>query len=332
MKSTPPVIILGTSSLLPGPPRTTREIASLLVPPRDPVKCEARTGIRTRHWAEPDAPLVPSAVEVLRGALADASLAPTDIARLILCCSTGGDVMFPATAALIASELGLDGTCDAFDVANACMGFLTALDIASRSIATGLGPVAIVSVEFGTRAIQFCDHKPALVFGDAAAAAIVGAAPSGSDPHQGILATFLGNDASKPDDVFAETPQLTGVPTFAQFLATGAETTMVAMRALQAGLDGLFARTDVALADIEWIIPHQGNGVMTDAIIANLRLDPARVVKVVDEIGGVASTCIPLALDRLRKSGRLRPGDRILLAGLGGGISYGAMLYRVGAA
>jgi 3-oxoacyl-[acyl-carrier-protein] synthase III len=241
-------------------------------------------------------------------------------------------MMFPATAPLVAAELGLDGTCDAFDLANACMGFLTALDIAARSVVTGLGPVAIVSVELTSRGIKLADHKPALVFGDAAAAAIMGTAPSGADPDQGVLATFLGNDASKPDDVFADTPQLTGAPVYLQILQTSAESTIIAMRALQAGLDGLFSRTQVALGEIEWIVPHQGNGVMLDAIVKQLRLDPARVVKVVDEVGGVASACMPLALDRLRKSGRVRPGDRILLAGLGGGISYGAMLYRVGAA
>jgi 3-oxoacyl-(acyl-carrier-protein) synthase III len=329
MKTTP-VCILGTSSLLPGPPRTTREIAGLLVPPRDPVKSEERTGIKARHWADEGAPVLPLAVQVLRGALADANLAARDLARIIFTDSTGGDMMFPSTAALIAAELGLDGTCDAFDLNNACMGFLSALDLAARSVATGLGPVAIVSVEFTTRGIHRGDHKPWLVFGDAAAAAIVGAATKGADPDQGILASFLGNDASSPDDVWGDTPQISGGLGYTHILKTSAESTAIVMRALQAGLDGLFSRAQVALNDIEWIIPHQGNGVMLDAIIAALGLDAARVVRVVDEVGGVASACIPLALDRLRKSGRVRPGDRILLAGLGGGISYGAILYREG--
>jgi 3-oxoacyl-(acyl-carrier-protein) synthase III len=331
MKPTPPVCILGTASLLPGPPRATREIAGLLVPPRDPVLCEERTGIKTRHWVEPRGPVVPLAARALRDALADAKLAATDLERLIFTCSNGGDMMFPASAVLVAAELGLDGTCDAFDVANACMGFLTALDIATRSIATGLGPVGIVSAEVNSRGIHPGDHKPYLVFGDAVAAAVVGAAPEGADPHRGVLATFLGNDASSPDDVYGNTPQLTSVPAYALFRKTSLESTAIALRALEAGLAGLLARTQVALGDIEWIVPHQGNGVMLDAIIVGLGLDPARVVRVVDEVGAVTSACVPLALDRLRKSGRVRPGDRILLAGLGGGISYGAILYREGA-
>jgi 3-oxoacyl-(acyl-carrier-protein) synthase III len=321
--------ILGTASQLPGPPRTTRELAGLLIPPRDPVKCEERTGIKARHWAEEGAPVLPLAVQVVREALADAKMEATQLERIIFTHSTGGDMMFPSNAALIAAELGLDGTCDAFDLNNACMGFLSALDIASRSIVTGSGPVAIVSVEFTSRGVHPGDHKPFLVFGDAAAAAIVGAAPQGGG---GILATFLANDASAPDDVFAETPQLTGAPVYTQILKSSAECTAIVMRALMAGLDGLFSRAEVSLGEIEWFVPHQGNGVMLEAIIGALGLDRTRVVQVVEEIGGVGSACVPLALDRLRKSGRVRPGDRILLAGLGGGISYGAILYRVDAA
>jgi 3-oxoacyl-(acyl-carrier-protein) synthase III len=321
--------ILGTASQLPGAPRTTREIAGLLVEPRDPVKCEERTGIKARHWAEKGAPLLPLAVQVLREALADAKMEAAQLERIICTHSTGADMMFPSTAALIAAELGLEGTCDAFDLNNACMGFLSALDIASRSIATGLGPVAIVSAEFTSWGIHPGDHKPFLVFGDAVAAAIVGAAPDGEG---GILATFLGNDASALDEVFCPTPQLTGAPGHTQIVKSSAESTAIVTRALQAGLDGLFSRTEVSLGEIDWFVLHQGNGVMLNAIIGALGVDRERVVEVVEEIGGVGSACVPLTLDRLRKSGRVRPGDRILLAGLGAGISYGAILYRVGAA
>jgi 3-oxoacyl-(acyl-carrier-protein) synthase III len=323
--------ILGTGSVLPGPPRTTREIAGLLVPPRDPEQCEQRTGIRARHWIEPGALIMPLALDALRAALADAGLTARDLAHIIFTSSSGGDMMFPATAALIAAELGLDGSCAAFDVANACMGFLTGLDLATRLVATGSGPVAIVSGEPNSRGIEPGLHKAYLVFGDAAAAAIVGAAPEICDPQQGVLATFLGNDASAPDAIYGDTPQLTSRPGRALVQRTSAESTAIAMFALRLGIDGLLARAEVALGDIEWIIPHQGNGVMLDALVAGLGLDPARVVRVVDEVGAVTSACVPLALDRLRRSGALRPGHRILLAGLGGGIAYGAILYRVGA-
>jgi 3-oxoacyl-[acyl-carrier-protein] synthase III len=109
------------------------------------------------------------------------------------------------------------------------------------------------------------------------------------------------------------------------------EILQVAMRALEAGLTGLLEQANVALRDVEWIIFHQGNGVMLDFMMTALGLDPARVIRVADEVGGVGSACIPLCLDRLLKTRPVRAGDRILMAGIGGGVSYGATLYRVGA-
>jgi 3-oxoacyl-(acyl-carrier-protein) synthase III len=266
------------------------------------------------------------AVETLKAALAVAGMEATDLRRILYACSSGGDVTFPATANLVAAGLGLQGSCDAFDVNNACMGFLTALDIAARSVATGLGPVGIVAAELNSRFIRPNDHRPYLVFGDAVAAIIVGDAR----PGEGIVASFLGNDASAPDDVFGETAQLTNKRPYVEFRGSNVEILQIAMRTLQKGLTGLLERSDVALHDIEWIVFHQGNGVMLDFMVATLGLDPARVIRVVDEVGAVTSACIPLCLDRLLRTRPVRPGDRILMAGIGGGVSYGATLYRVG--
>jgi 3-oxoacyl-(acyl-carrier-protein) synthase III len=321
-----PVRILGTASVLPGPPRTTAEIVKNLERPSDAAKWEQRTGIRARHWAEPKALATPLAVEALKGALAAAGMEATDLRRILFVASHGGDVTFPATANLVAAGLGLRGTCDAFDVNNACMGFLTAFDIAGRSVATGLGPVGIVAAELNSHCIRPSDHRPYLVFGDAVAAVIAAEAR----PGEGILASFLGNDASAPDSVFGDNPQLTGQREYAQFRGNNVEMLLLAMRTLEKGLTGLLERSTVALRDIEWIVFHQGNGAMLDFMLSELRLDPARVIRVVDEVGGVTSACIPLCLDRLFRTRPVRPGDRILMAGIGGGVSYGATLYRVG--
>jgi 3-oxoacyl-[acyl-carrier-protein] synthase III len=321
-----PVRILGTASVLPGPPHTTAEIVKNLERPSDPAKWEQRTGIRARHWAEPGALATPFAVEALKGALASARMEATDLRRILFASSHGGDVTYPATANLVAAGLGLEGTCDAFDVNNACMGFLTALDIAARSVATGLGPVGIVAAELNSRIIRPSDHRPYLVFGDAVAAAIVGE----GRPGEGIVASFLGNDASAPDAVFGESAQLTGRREYVQFRGGNVALLQVAMRTLMAGLTGLLERSTVALHDVEWIVFHQGNGAMLDFMVAELRLDPARVIRAADEVGAVTSACIPLCLDRLFRTRPVRPGDRILIAGIGSGVSYGATLYRVG--
>lgn len=329
MSATLPVSILGTHSVLPGRRVTTAEVLAALGKPGDPARWEKRTGIRARHWAEPGAPLTPAAAEALRGALADAGLDADALRRIILVYSGVGDVMFPATASAIAAELGLAGSCDAFDLKNACMGFLTALDVAARSVATGLGPVGVVVAEYASRAIRPADHRPFLIFGDAVAAAVIGPARA---PGEGILASFLANDGSHPRDVFCEESSRTGKQEFIQMVGSAADIAEIAMSALRRGLAGLLARARARLDEIEWVVVHQPNGVMYDAILEDLEIDPARTVRVVDEIGSVAAAAIPFSLDRLRRTRPLRAGDRILMLGVGGGISYGATLYRIGGA
>lgn len=324
-----PVAILGTHSVLPGRRVTTAEVAERLGRPDDAARIEARTGVRARHWAAPGTQLAAVAAEALRGALDDAGVAPSALRRIILARAGTGDRMFPATANAVAAALGLRGSCDAFDLQNACMGFLSALDLAARSVATGLGPVGVVAADLCSRAIRPSEHRPYMVFGDAAAAAVVGPARAAGE---GIVATHLANDGSHPLDVYAEEPSLTGERAFVRFDLAAADITAVALRALRRGVDALLDQAGVALRDVAWVVPHQPNGAMLDDILRAFELDPARVPRVVDEVGSVASASLPLGLDRLRKRHPVRAGDRVLLMGVGGGLSYGATLYRVGGA
>src|SRR5262249_44975148 len=158
------------------------------------------------------------------------------------------------------------------------------------------------------------------------AAVIVGEARRG----EGIVASFLGNDGSAPNDVFVENHQLTGKREWIQFRGSNMEMLQIAMRTLQAGRTGRPQRPATVLHGHQGIVLPQGNGVMLDFMVATLGLDPGRVIRVVDEVGGATSACIPLCVDRLLRTRPVRPGDRILMAGIGGGVSYGATLYRVG--
>jgi 3-oxoacyl-[acyl-carrier-protein] synthase III len=130
--------------------------------------------------------------------------------------------------------------------------------------------------------------------------------------------------------VFADHPSLTGTREFIQFRNTSAEIFQIAHRAMTTGVTAVLERAGVAISDVEWVLPHQPNGAMLGLMIDAFGLDPARVVRVVDEIGNVASASIPVSLDRLLRTRPVRPGDRILMAGVGAGISYGSVLYRVG--
>jgi 3-oxoacyl-(acyl-carrier-protein) synthase III len=321
-----PARILGTASLLPGRPRTTREIAAGLSLQRDVGEWEARTGIHARHWAPPGTLVAPLAAECLRAAL-DAAGQPTSaLRRIIFVSSFDGDRTGPATANLVAAGLGLSGSCDAFDLNNACMGFLSAFDIAARSVATGLGPVGIVSGELCSRIIRPDDHRPYLVFGDAIAAAVIGPAR----PGEGVVASAYGNDGTLPPDVFIESPLLTGRREYVQFRKSSAEIFEIAFNAMRAGIEAVLDQARTRIADVEWVVTHQPNGAMVDRLLARLSVDPTRTVRVVDTIGSVASASLPVGLDRLLRTRPVRPGDRILMAGVGGGVAHGAVLYQVG--
>jgi 3-oxoacyl-[acyl-carrier-protein] synthase III len=319
-----PVRILGTAGALPGRPKTTEELA--LAVGRNPAAVAELTGIRTRYWVEPGTRFADVGAEVLRRALDAAGLAATELRRIVFVSSLGGDAIIPATANRVAAALGLAGSCDAFDLNNACMGFLTAFDLAARSVATGLGPVGIVAVDLPSRAVTASDPRPYLVFGDAAAAAVLGPARLG----EGLLGSALANNGSLPPDTVMEHPTLTGKPEYVRFNVPKGEIFRIAMDALTTATRAVLEKAGVALRDIEWVLPHQPNGAMLRAITEALGLEPARIVPVVEEIGSVGSVSVPYSLDRLLRTRPVRPGDRILMVGVGAGVSHGALLYRVG--
>ena len=319
-----PVRILGTSGLLPGRAVTTEEVARQLG--RDPVKMEERTGIRTRHWVEPGTRMTDIGVEVLRRALDDAKMAPSDLSRIIFVSSSGGDAITPATASLISGAMGLAGSCDAFDINNACMGFLSAFDVAARSIATGMGPVGIVVVECISRALDPIHPRPYLVFGDAAAAAVLGPARQG----EGVLGVALANNGTLPPDTVCAQPLFTGKVERVQFLVSKTEILEIALNALSTATNTVLQRAGVKLSDIHWVLPHQPNGALLDAIIDRLGLDRARLIPMVRDVGSVAAVSIPYSLDLLMRTGKVQPGELILMVGVGAGVSYGALLYQVG--
>lgn len=320
-----PVRILGTATALPGRPVTTEEVVARVMPGKDPAVILGKTGVRARHWAPPRALTADLAAAALRDAAAAGGVPLTELKRVILVTSTGGDYMGPATANAVLHALGIDDLCDAFDLVNACMGFVSAFDLAARCVATGLHPVGIVSAELMTRFIRPEDPRPYVVFGDAAAAAVLGP----GRPGEGILGSFLRNDGSHNYTVFADQPMLTGKIEHAQFALPNVKLVRIAVDALRKGAQAVLAQCGADIGDIDWVLPHQPNGAMLDLIVSALGVDRARIVPVVDEIGSVVSASIPASLDRLMRTREVRAGDRILMIGVGSGLSYGAILYRV---
>ncbi len=320
------VRILGTASLLPGPEIRTVDLAAEVMPDRDPEYIVGRTGIETRHWSDPDTPLAEYAAEAMRSALDEAGLKATDLRRIVVANCTGAELAFPAISNAICAELGLQGSCDTFALNNACCGFMSSFDVAARSVATGLSPVGVVAVELCSRHITPDDPRPYLVFADAVGAAVLGPGREG----EGVLASFLANDGTMPGNAVLANPTLTRKPEYIEFPSTSAEMTRLAAERLQHAADTTLAEAGMELDDVEWVLPHQPNGSMFDRIVEKMGIDPERTVRIVDQIGSPGSPSIAISLDRLLHTRPVKPGQHILMVGVGSGVSYGAILLRVG--
>jgi 3-oxoacyl-[acyl-carrier-protein] synthase III len=319
-----PVRIAGTGAFLPGRRVATAELVERTKSGRDAGEVEARTGIATRHFAEPPTSAAELGAAALRTALEDARLPATALRRIIFVDSTRGDVLIPATANRVAAALGLGGTCDCFDLSNACMSFLTAFDVAARCIVTGVGPVAIVAAEVPSRYITPEDPRPFLVFGDGAAAVVLDEASNG----EGILGSYLRNNGLLADDTGLAHPGVSGKPETIRFPMPNRRMGEIALELVRESTDAVLAQSGVSLSEVQWFVPHQPNGTLLQAIIDELGLDPQRVIPVVHEVGSLGAVSIPLSLDRLRRTRDVRPGDRILMVGVGAGLSTGAILFR----
>ena len=322
-----PAGLLGTGSILPGRTVTTSQLVAEAGLPVSPDDMERRTGIRTRHWVDGDERAAQIAARTVGQALDAAGLQPSDLRRLIFVSSTGGDFLIPATANAVLDELGVAHSCDGFDVNNACMGFLTSFDLAARTVATGLAPVAVVTVETLSRFLTPKDPRPVLVLADAAAAAVLGEATGGG----GVLASTFGNDGAHRGSVALAHPGLTGQAEHIVFAASNREITEGALDAVQQCARRVLADCGLTMEEMDWVVPHQPNGSMLQQIVTRLGVAPERCVPVVDEIGSVGAASMGVGLDALMRRRSPKPGQRVLMVGVGAGLAYGALVFELGA-
>jgi 3-oxoacyl-[acyl-carrier-protein] synthase-3 len=318
------VRIAGTGSVLPGPPVATRDLVARVPGAWDAERIAARTGIAARHFVAPGTTAADLAACAVRKALDAARLPAGALDRVIFVDSLGGDGLIPATANDVLGALGLSGGCDGFDLNNACLGFLSALDVAARGVATGQEAVAVVVAELGSRYITSEDPRPFFVFGDGAAAVIV----TPGEGTEGILGSVLRNQPGNAGGVVLSHPGRTGVRETIRFTKPNARMLHLALELLRDSTDAVLAQAGLRLADVDWVLPHQPNGAMLDAFVGALGVARERVVPVVHETGSVGAASIPISLDRLMSSGRVRPGDHVLMIGVGAGLSSGATLLR----
>ncbi len=316
--------ITGTGSFLPPKRLTNDALAAQLavdgIETSDQWIVE-RTGIRARHFAEPDVGSSDLAVAAARRALEAADVDAASIDLIIVATSTP-DMVFPSTACLVQQKLGVAG-CAAFDVQAVCSGFVYALTIADSMIRTGAASKAlIIGAEVFSRILDFKDRGTCVLFGDGAGAVVLEASET-----PGILASELHADGSHVDILCVpgnvSGGQILGDPLLKM---DGPAVFKIAVGVLYDVAKSVLEKAGRSDADVDWLIPHQANIRILQSTAKRLKLPIEKLIVTVDQHGNTSAASIPLALDESVRSGKIKPGDTVLLEGVGGGFTWGAVL------
>jgi 3-oxoacyl-[acyl-carrier-protein] synthase III len=280
-----------------------------------------RTGIRARHFAAPEVCSSDLALQASRKALEAAGLEAKDIDLIIVATSTP-DMVFPSTACILQDKLGSHG-CAAFDVQAVCSGFVYALSVADAMIQTGAASKAlVVGSEVFSRIIDFKDRTTCVLFGDGAGAVVLQA--SGTP---GILASDLHADG-KYVGILCVPGHVSGGNALGDPLLKmdGQAVFKLAVGVLETTARAVLAKAGKTEADIDWLIPHQANIRIMQSTAKKLKLPMDKVIVTVDQHGNTSAASIPLALDSAVRGGKIKKGDTLMLEGVGGGFTWGAVL------
>ncbi len=313
--------VIGTGSFLPGEPVSNSDLVARGIETSDDWIVE-RTGIRMRHLAAPDVTASQLAYEASVRAIAAAGCQPSDIDLIIVATSTP-DYIFPSTAALLQARLGIVNGGAAFDLQAVCTGFAYALATAEKFIRSGSNQRAlVVGAEVFSRILDWNDRGTCVLFGDGAGAVVLEASDK-----PGILATALHADGSHNSILNVPGQVNRGVITGDPFLRMDGQAVFkFAVRALSDVAREVVEQAGLGIHDVDWLIPHQANIRIMQATAKRLGVPPEKVIATVGEHGNTSAASIPLALDLAVRDGRIQRGQKILLEGVGGGFTWGAVL------
>lgn len=319
--------ITGTGSYLPPRRLTNHDLAAELAQRGIETSDEwivERTGIHARHFAAPEVASSDLALEASKKALEAAGCQPQDIDLIIVATSTP-DMVFPSTACILQNKLGANG-CAAFDVQAVCSGFVYALTVADAMIQSGAASRAlVVGSEVFSRILDFNDRTTCVLFGDGAGAVVLEASE-----QPGILASDLHADGKHvgilcvPGNVSGG--QVLGDPLLKM---DGQAVFKLAVGVLEKAARATLDKAGLTDADIDWLIPHQANIRIMQSTARKLKLPMDKVVVTVDQHGNTSAASIPLALDHGVRNGQVKPGQTVLLEGVGGGFTWGAVLLKM---
>ncbi|MDD5404018.1 MAG: ketoacyl-ACP synthase III [Sulfuricella sp.] len=314
--------ITGTGGYLPQKVLTNYDLERMVDTSHDWIF--SRTGIEQRHIAADDEATSDLALHASRRAIEAAGIDPQQI-DLIIVGTTTPDRMFPSTACLLQDKLGIRSCGPAFDIQAVCSGFVYALSTADQFIRGGQSKCAlVVGAETMSRIVDWSDRNTCVLFGDGAGAVILQESET-----PGIISTHLHADGSYRDLLAVEGGgcgvNRAGTP---RMVMDGAAVFKFAVGVLDSIVAETLNANGMQKSDIDWLVPHQANIRIIQATAKKLGLPMERVVLTVNAHGNTSAASIPLALDAAVREGKIKPGETLLMEGVGGGFTWGSVLLR----
>ena len=313
--------IIGTGSYLPEKVLTNDDLARTIDTSDEWIR--SRTGIGSRHVAAEGQLASDLALPASRKAIDAAGIGAGDI-DLVIVATTTPDMIFPSTACILQTKLGISG-CPAFDVQAVCSGFVYALTVADLFIRSGQAKRAlVVGAEVYSRILDWSERGTCVLFGDGAGAVVLAASE-----QPGILATKLHADGSYKDMLCVPGSVNGGKVSGTPFVhMDGGAVFKFAVRVFEEGAIEVLNAAGLTVADLDWFVPHQANIRIMEATARKLGLPKEKLIATVHHHGNTSAASIPLALDEAVVDGRIRKGQTLLLEAVGGGFTWGAAVLR----
>jgi 3-oxoacyl-[acyl-carrier-protein] synthase-3 len=318
-------IVTGCGSYLPAKVLTNAELAQRIETSDEWIR--QRTGIGQRYIAADGELTSDLATKAADAALTQAGISASAVDLIVLATATP-DETFPATATRVQSNLGIHRGA-AFDIQAVCSGFVYALATADNFLRCGqANTVLVIGAETFSRILDWNDRGTCVLFGDGAGAVVLRAGEGqGTSADRGILSTHLFSDGQYHDLLYVDGgPSSTG--TTGLLRMSGKEVFRHAVVKLAQAVDAALAANNVKGTDVDWLVPHQANRRIIDAMAEKLHLPPERVVVTIERHANTSAASIPLAMAEAAGDGRIRKGQLVLLEGMGGGFTWGSALIR----
>ena len=317
--------IIGWGAYLPQRILTNDELAKTIDTSDEWIA--TRTGIRQRHIAAPGEKTSDLAVEAAKAALAVAAVAADEVDFIIVATATP-DNTFPSTATAVQAKLGITRGA-AFDVQAVCSGFVYGLAIGDNFIKAGQAQtILVIGAETFSRILDWQDRATCVLFGDGAGAVVLRATEAdGDNSDRGVLSTHLHSDGRHRDLLYVD-----GGPSSTQTVGhlrmSGRDVFKHAVTLLTGAVHEALEANAMKPEDIDWLVPHQANKRIMDATRRKLGLAPEKMVTTIDRHANTSAASIPLALAEAADDGRIKPGQIVLIEGMGGGFTWGSAVIR----